>query len=435
MHLLSIWAYRIQQRNQMSKVINKTIKLGYTLFPWQKDICRGIFQHPNDIHVVKSKRQTGKSITIETILMFFAINKSGSCNIVISPTLGQGRKMYKEVKNALQNLPLFESANSTTLEINLTNRSQILFKSAEQADGLRGNTVSGILCIDEAAYIKDEIVYQVLPFCDANKAPILIVSTPLFKSGVFYDFYMNGLDGKDGFHSYDICDYDTSVLLSHEKLEMYRNSVSPQIFRSDYLGEFLTESSEIFGDLKKLCKGVVHQSRVKVMGVDWSTAGIDSGKDPDETAIAVMNEFRELEYIEGFSDKDTNQTIDYIINKIVEYNVSKVVVETNSMGRIYIDLLKKKIASRGIRCQVVEFTTTNDSKREIIEDLVVHCNNSTISLIDDKKLFLQMMNFVVKKTPTGKVTYESGSSNIHDDLCLALAFSLYALKQGNYRIR
>lgn len=435
MHSLSIWAYRIQQRNQMSKVINKTIKLGYTLFPWQKDICRGIFQHPNDIHVVKSKRQTGKSITIETILMFFAINKSGSCNIVISPTLGQGRKMYKEVKNALQNLPLFESANSTTLEINLTNRSQILFKSAEQADGLRGNTVSGILCIDEAAYIKDEIVYQVLPFCDANKAPILIVSTPLFKSGVFYDFYMNGLDGKDGFHSYDICDYDTSVLLSHEKLEMYRNSVSPQIFRSDYLGEFLTESSEIFGDLKKLCKGVVHQSRVKVMGVDWSTAGIDSGKDPDETAIAVMNEFRELEYIEGFSDKDTNQTIDYIINKIVEYNVSKVVVETNSMGRIYIDLLKKKIASRGIRCQVVEFTTTNDSKREIIEDLVVHCNNSTISLIDDKKLFLQMMNFVVKKTPTGKVTYESGSSNIHDDLCLALAFSLYALKQGNYRIR
>ena len=419
----------------MGKIINKKIKLGYNLFTWQKDICRGIFQYPHDIHVVKSKRQTGKSVTIETVLMFFAINKSGSCNIAISPTLGQGRKMYKEVKNALQNLPLFESANSTTLEINLTNRSQILFKSAEQADGLRGNTVSGILCIDEVAYVKDEIVYQVLPFCDANKAPILIVSTPLFKSGVFYDFYMNGLNGKDGFHSYDICDYDTSALLSPEKLEMYRQSVSPQIFRSDYLGEFLTESSEIFGDLKKLVKGVVHDSRHRTMGIDWSTGGLDSGKDPDETALAVLNEFRELEYIEGFSDKDTNQTIDYIINKIIEYNVEKCVVETNSMGRVYIDILKKKIALRGIRCQIFEFTTTNDSKREIIEDLAVHCNNSTISLIDDKKLFLQMMNFVVKKTPTGKVTYESGSSNIHDDLCLALAFSLYGLKKGTYNIR
>ena len=419
----------------MSKVVNKKIKLGYSLFQWQKDIISGILKHPHDIHVVKSRRQTGKSITIETVLMFFSINKAGSCNIVISPTLGQGRKMFKEIKNALQNLPLFKSANGTTLEIELTNGSSILFKSAEQSDGLRGNTVTGILCIDECAYIKDEIVYSCLPFVDANKSPVLIVSTPLFKNGVYYDFYMNGVNGVEGFHGYDICDYDTSALLSNERLEMYRQSVSSQIFRSDYLGQFITENSEIFGDLKKLCKGVIHQSKTKVMGVDWSTGGLDSGKDPDETAIAIMNEFRELEYIEGFSDKDTNQTIDYIISKIVEYNVEKCVVETNSMGRIYIDLLKRKIVQRGIRCQVVEFTTTNDSKREIIEDLVVHCNNSTISLIDDKKLFLQMMGFVVKKTPSGKITYESGSSNIHDDLVLALAFSLYALKQGNYRIR
>ena len=419
----------------MSRVINKTIKLGYTLFPWQNDIINGILKYPHDIHIAKSKRQTGKSITIETVLMFFAINKTNSCNIAISPTLNQGRKMFKEIKKAVSVLPVYESSNASTLEINLTNGSSILFKSAEQDDALRGNTVSGILCIDECAFIKDDIVYQVLPFVDANKAPILITSTPLFKSGVYYDFYMNGVNGVEGFHSIDICDYDTSALLSPEKLEMYRQSVAPQIFRSDYLGQFIEESSEIFGDLKKLCKGVIHQSKTKVMGVDWSTGGLDSGGNPDETALAIMNEFRELEYIEGFSDKDTNQTIDYIINKIVEYGVSKVVVETNSMGRIYIDLLKKKIASRGIRCQVVEFTTTNDSKREIIEDLVVHCNNGTISLIDDKKLFLEMMGFVVKKTPSGKITYESGSSNIHDDLVLSLAFSLYALKQGNYRIR
>ena len=419
----------------MSRVINKTIKLGYTLFPWQKDIINGILKYPHDIHIAKSKRQTGKSITIETVLMLFAINKTNSCNIAISPTLNQGRKMFKEIKKAVSVLPVYESSNASTLEINFTNGSSILFKSAEQDDALRGNTVSGILCIDECAFIKDDIVYQVLPFVDANKAPILITSTPLFKSGVYYDFYMNGVNGVEGFHSIDICDYDTSALLSPEKLEMYRQSVAPQIFRSDYLGQFIEESSEIFGDLKKLCKGVIHQSKTKVMGVDWSTGGLDSGGNPDETALAIMNEFRELEYIEGFSDKDTNQTIDYIISKIVEYGVSKVVVETNSMGRIYIDLLKRKIVQRGIRCQVVEFTTTNDSKREIIEDLAVHCNNSTISLIDDKKLFLQMMGFIVKKTPSRKDTNESGSSNIHDDLVLALAFSLYALKQGNYRIR
>ena len=419
----------------MSKIINKTIKLPFSLFPWQQDIIKGVLKFPHDIHISKSRRQVGKSVTCEVLLLYFSINKAGSTSICISPTLNQSRKIYKEILKGIQSLPIYQSSNSTILEINFTNGSCIKFKSGEQRDSLRGESVNGILILDEAVFIPDDVIFTTLPFVDANRAPILLTSTPKFRNGCFYDFYMNGLNGKDGFHSYDICEYDTSVLLSPEKLEIYRQSVSLQIFRSDYLGLFIEESSEIFGDLKKLCKGVIHQSRVKVMGVDWSTAGLDSGKDPDETALAIMNEFRELEYIEGFSDKDTNQTIDYIINKIVEYGVSKVVVETNSMGRIFIDLLKKKIASRGIRCQVLEFTTTNDSKREIIEDLVVHCQNGTISLIDDKKLFLQMMNFVVKKTPSGKITYESGSSNIHDDLTLALAFSLYGQKKGTYNIR
>lgn len=417
----------------MSKVITHKISLGYNLFPWQTDIIKGILQHPHDIHTVKSRRQTGKSITVETVLMYFAINKMGSCNIAISPTLGQGRKMFKEVKGALQKTPLFQSANSTTLEIELSNGSSILFKSAEQQEGLRGATVTGILCIDECAFIKDNIVYQCLPFVDARRAPILITSTPLFKRGVFYDFYKNGLEGKNGFFSYDVCDYDTSALLSPEKLEIYRQSVSPQIFRSDYLGQFITENSEIFGDLKKLCKGVVHKSNHHIMGIDWSTGGLDSSNDPDETAIAILNDFRELEYIEGFRDKDTNQTLDYIIDKIVEYGVEKCVVETNSMGRVYIDLLKRKIASRGIRCSVIEFTTTNDTKRQIIEDLAVHCNNGTLTLIEDNKLFLQMLAFQIKKTPTNKVTYEAGTG--HDDLVMALAFCLYGTRKGNYSVR
>ena len=418
---------------QQMKIQKKTIKLGYQLFPYQSDVIKGILKYPHDIHTVKSRRQTGKSVTIETILMLFAINRIGSCSIAVSPTLGQGRKMFKEVKKALQGTPIFESANSTTLDINLTTGSSILFKSAEQQDGLRGHTCTGILCIDECAYIKDDIVYQCLPFVDARRAPILITSTPLFKRGVFYDFYKNGLEGKNGFHSYDVCDYDTSALLSPEKLEIYRQSVSPQIFRSDYLGQFITENSEIFGDLKKLCKGVVHKSTHRTIGIDWSTGGLDSSNDPDETAIAIMNEFRELEYIEGFHDKDTNQTIDYIIDKIVEYGVEKCVVETNSMGRVYIDLLKRKIASKGIRCSVIEFTTTNDTKRQIIEDLAVHCSNGTITLIEDNKLFLQMLSFQIKKTPTNKVTYEAGTG--HDDLVLALAFCLYGTRKGNYSVR
>lgn len=412
---------------------NKQIKLGYNLFPWQKDIITGILTNPHDIHVVKSKRQTGKSITVETILMFFAINKMNSCSIVVSPTLNQGRKLFKEIKKALCNIPIYSNSNASTLEINFTNGSSILFKSAEQDDALRGNTCSGILCMDEAVFMKDSTIFECFPFVDANKAPILMTSTPKFRTGVFYDFFKKGLEGENGFHSYDVNDYDTSALLSKERLEMYRKSMAPQIFRSEYLGEFVDAVSELFGDVERLCGGAVHQSNNRTMGIDWSNGALDKSGNPDETAIAILNDFKELEKIDAFADKEPLEMIEYIVRQIREYSVKKVVVETNSMGAVYINLLKRKISELGLRCQVVEFYTSNESKREIIEDLQVNCQNGTIKLIKDNKLLLQMVSYVAERTPTGKVTYNASIG--HDDEVMALALALHGLKVGNYKYR
>lgn len=418
----------------MSKVINKKIKLPFKLFPWQEDICRGIFQHPNDIHIAKSKRQVGKSVTCEVLLLYFAINKAGSTSICISPTLNQSRKIYKEILKGIQNLPVYQSSNSTILEINLTNGSCIKFKSGEQRDSLRGETVNGILILDEAVFIPDEVIFTTLPFVDVARAPILMTSTPKFRDGVFYEFYTKGKNLEDGFHSYDINEYDTSILLSKEKLEIYRQSVAPIVFQSEYLGNFIDAISTVFGDVEKLCGTTLHNANERTMGIDWSNGALDKGGNPDETAISILNEHKELEFIDSFSDKEVMETIDYIIQKIKEYDVKKVVVEVNSMGATYVNILKKKISSLGIRCQVIEFFTTNDSKREIIENLQVNCMNGTIQLLKNNKLLLQMVSYMSEKTPTGKITYNA-SLGAHDDMIISLALALWGTRRGNYNIR
>ena len=413
---------------------NKRIRLGYNLFPWQKDIITGIIDKPHDIHVVRSKRQTGKSVTIETVLMLFAINKMNSCSIAISPTLNQSRKLFKEIKRAVQDIPVYQGSNASTLEINFANGSSILFKSGEQGDSLRGNTVSGILCIDEAVFIKDDVIFECFPFVDANRAPILMTSTPKFKTGVFYDFFEKGKRGENGYHLYDINEYDTSALLSPKRLEMYRKSMAPLVFASEYLGNFIEAMSAVFGDVEKLCGTTLHSSSQRTMGIDWSNGAMDKSGNPDETAVVVMNEHNEMEFLDSFSDKEVTETIDYIITKIRQYDVKKVVVETNSMGATYVNLLKKKISATGLRCQVIEFFTTNDSKRDIIENLQVQCVNGTIQLIWDNKLLLEMVSYQAEKTPTGKVTY-NGSPGVHDDLVIATALALWGLKKGTYNIR
>lgn len=413
----------------MSKVINKTIKLPFNLFPWQKDIIKGVLKHPNDIHIAKSKRQVGKSVTCEVLLLYYSINKMGSTSICISPTLNQSRKIYKEILKGIQNLPVYQSSNSTILEINFSNGSCIKFKSGEQRDSLRGESVNGILILDEAVFIPDDVIYTTLPFVDVARAPILLTSTPKFRSGVFYDFYKKAENFENGFHFYNISEYDTSQLLSAERLEMYRRSCSPQIFLTEYLGEFIDCASEVFGDVEKLIGSTITQSKEIVCGIDFG-----SGNGGDDTAITIMNEFKQVIKVFYFNDKDVMQTIDFIVSKLKEYGVKKCVCESNSIGSTYLQILKRRVSNENIKCQVIEFVTTNDSKREIIENLQINCLNGSIQLIDDKKLLLEMVSYQMQKTPTGKITY-NGSLGVNDDIVISISLALQALKSGRYNVR
>ena len=408
---------------------NKTIKTP-PLFPWQKSIIGGVLKSPHDIHIVKSKRQVGKSVTCEVLLLYYSINKMGSTSICISPTLNQSRKIFKDIVKTIQNLPIYKSSNATTLEINFYNNSTILLKSGEQQAGLRGYTCSGCLIFDEATFIPDSVVFECMPFADAHGCPVILTSTPKLKTGVFYDWYKKATEGEKGFHYYDINEWDTSILLPPERLEMYRKSVAPQIFRCEYLGEFIDAVSDLFGDVKKLVGTTITPSQNIVAGVDFGT-----GNGGDDTSLTIMNDHKEVIKCYAFNDLEPLQTIDFIIDKLIFYNVKKVVLESNSIGKTYISLLKKKISEKGLRIQVIEFVTTNQSKREIIESLQIECLNQTIQIPNDNKLMLEMVGYEMQKTPNGSITYNNSSNSIHDDMVISLALALFALKTGRYNVR
>lgn len=399
------------------------------LFPWQKDILKGILKYPHDIHIVKSKRQVGKSVTCEVLLLYYSINKMGSTSICISPTLNQSRKIFKDIVRTIQDLPIYKSSNATTLEINFYNNSTILLKSGEQQAGLRGYTCSGCLIFDEATFIPDGVIFECMPFADAHGCPVILTSTPKFKSGVFFEWYKKATEGEKNFHYYDINEYDTSVLLSPERLEMYKKSLTPTVFRCEYLGEFIDAVSDLFGDVEKLVGTTITQSQNIVAGVDFGT-----GNGGDDTALTIMNEFKQIIKVFYFNDKDVMQTIDFIVSKLKEYGVKKCVCESNSIGSTYLNLLKRRVSNENIKCQIIEFVTTNDSKREIIENLQINCLNGSIQLIDDKKLLLEMVSYQMERTPSGKITY-NGSPGENDDIVISISLALQALKSGRYSVR
>jgi len=348
----------------------------------------------------------------------------------LSPTIKQARKVFKEIVAAISRSVVFRKSNESFLEIYFTNGSTIAFCSAEQGENLRGYTVSGCLIVDEAAYIGDDAFNAVLPTTDVYKAPIIIVSTPRFRSGFFYDYYLDGLDKKiKGVYGYDWASYDKSKILSPERLEFYRRRMPKTKFTQDYLGEFCDLGFGVFGEFNDLLwKPSDPSTDGCVFGIDWAT-----GTGGDETAIAVFNSDKEMIDLVHFNDLDDVHTIEKIIEMVEKYHPVKITVELNSIGRIFYNMLQRKLNEKQLNTSLRGFNTTNASKQRIVNRLQVAIQNKECKILKDEQLISQMGLFESKLTGAGKVTY-AATKNQHDDLVLAMLFAFDSLYTGNYNI-
>ena len=366
-----------------------------------------------NIYVVKSKRQCGKSFLASLILIYFSLNKRDTTSLIVEPTLNQSRRVFKEITKMLEGSNIIKNANQSLLSIDFINGSEIIFKSAEQYDAIRGYSVSGILIVDEGAFIVDDVYEILFPVRDAHNAPMLVISTPLFCDGYFYRLFTS-----TNSKSYDWCDYDTSYFLSDEKLEQYRNTLSELKFRSEYLGQFITDGGYVF---RNITNCVLSDSIVKgepvVCGIDWAV-----GNDGDDTVLSLLDANANAVDFIRINNMSPVEQIDTIVNKLNTMpSLKKVVVEQNSIGNVYFDMLKHKYSRHSI---ITKFNTTNESKRRIIEQLATAFQNENIHIPNDRELINQLQHYAVEKTAKG---YTYNGQGAHDDYVMSLAMAYDAL--------
>lgn len=402
----------------------RTIKLP-ALKSWQKDGYDYLFNQKGagKTLVIKAKRQVGKSILASTLLLHYASLKTISA--VIEPTLAQSRRVFKQIVKAISPSGLIESANAATLEITFKNGAEILFKSAQQGDSIRGFTVTGILIIDEMAFIEDEIIDILMPLVDANNANILMISTPLFTSGRFYEEYITEGDNK---LVLDWNRYDTSCFLSATKLEEYRQKLSPNKFKSEYLGLFITENGLLFNNLEG-CIGTPVDTSVVYIGIDFST-----GSSTDWTVISAVNQRGEQVFVKRIKDVSPAEQVKWLADIINEtaskYKIGKILAEKNSIGAIYIDLLQK-----AINVPITNWVTSNASKKRLVDTLQLALEQKMITILGDEKQLDELRKYQAEVNfRTKTVSYNAATGN--DDTVIALMLAYYAYKGtlGSYKI-
>lgn len=423
---------------------NKEIKYQMSLYPWQKAVAEYICDKPGSrkVCVVKAPRQRGKSYMCEGILLWYALNQKKSISSMISPTLAQSRKIFKEIVNAIYSSGIIKRKNETLLEIELINGSTIFFKSAEIRDGLRGYHINGILILDEAAFLTSDILELVLPWVNVSNSPILLVSTPKTRQGPFYSYWSQGFEEGNNIKNIDWCDWDTSEMISKDMIEQYKKVLTSNQFKSEILGEFLDDDGMVFSNINQCINSEGYDPSKNYSGF---FVGIDfgSGGGGDYTSLTVFSESGEMVYLDYFNDLTTFQQVERIIRDLSIFGnkIRKSYMENNSIGSPFIDLIQKTASERQLYWltnTIERWTTSNSSKSKLVTEFTVGLEQSEIRLLDDKFLINQLTSFEAVYNPkTQNVTY-NGAYGMHDDCCMSSMLAWYALseykKNGNYKI-
>lgn len=407
---------------------------GPKLFKWQMETMKLYQAHPRgSIITVKSPRQRGKSMFVETLVAMESINHRNFKIFIVMPSYLSAKKMYKELTASLDACSVVKSKSAQFFDIELLNGSTISLRSIQSGDALRGATAN-LLIIDEASFVPLDVAMEtVFPFVNATNGNIVLTSTPKLpdrESNLFAKFYFSGLEGEKDCYSIDWCDFDTTALMSPSRIELYKKSMSWNIFANEILGEFLDLKNELWDIQPILTKAPGLITPGCVAGVDFST-----GSNNDETAISVFNSSNQMVRLSHFSDKSPTDTISFLVNMIEQLGITRCAVEVNSLGQVYLDMLKKAITARKLRCQILPFLTTNSSKREVIEQMQVEIANQAFTLLDENMLKTEFASFVMKSTKSGLITYENLSNSVHDDIVISVALARWAARKNTYIVR
>ena len=405
--------------------------VGFRPYEWQRAVINTVCcdSSKGKTVVVKSRRQCGKSIMLENILLWFALNRAGSISAAISPTLNQSRKLYNDIFKAINGTGVLVKKNESLLTMKFVNGSEIFFKSAEQKDALRGYTISGILCLDESVFIGDDVLELVLPWTQVHRAPLLILSTPKYKTGFFYRYFCYGKAGQHNTVAVDWCDFDTSALLSEEQLEMYRQVLPKPQYLSEYEGQFLDSEGLVFEGFADCIGETTEKAEKLIVGIDWGSGGGN-----DYTVASVLDNAGRQRDILAFNNLSAPQQIDIISQYLRSNPVSKVISENNSIGSPLTDLLEQAVPYMNIE----RFRTSNTSKNELVSGLQVAFQRKLIRLLDDSAQSAELAAYELQYNPRTRTTTYNAPLGMHDDRVMALGLAWHgvdpAATTGSYCI-
>ena len=375
--------------------------------------------------VARWSRQCGKTVFAE-IMMIEYLCIPHTFNAYISPTFAQGKKVFAELTQLLEGTGIVKKANAADLKIESVYGATLKFFSMESPTSIRGNTVSGILVMDEAAFFPTQLstgedpYYNVIfPIIKARKPKVLVISTPNGRQGMYYDLYLKAFNEEKGYHQLTATIYDDD-LITKEEIEELKRGYPPLAFKQEFEVEFLDNALTVFPNFSTCFDGHYDGGKCWI-GIDPSSVG------DDNTIVSIINTEGQVKQYKV--DGTLDQKYDRIAKIINDYHPQATYIENNSIGEVMANEIKKKLIRKS---NFYSFTTTNETKKQYISLIAVDIANNAIHFEEDNRLlYSELSTFTFKLTKTGNITY-AAKEGYHDDTVTSLGVCLQCREDFKY---
>lgn len=392
-----------------------TIK-GIELFQKQQQILSEIINSNKRFITLNASRQFSKSTILENLLMYRTLNNRNIKTLYITPTYSLSKIVMNKLYANLVEAQVIKSFNKTDSQIVFINGSEIYFRSGTNPDTIRGLSVHYVF-IDEAAFMDDLLWNVVRPTMNVIGKQCIMASTPRGKNGFFYQACMLGQSSNENY-LYLFGHYSQNPFYNKLEVEDAKMTLPEGVFNQEYEAQFLEDGGSVFRNVAN-CATIEKFRGYK--GEGPYTIGIDLGRQSDWTVVTVLNNKAEVVEIWRNNKNEWTNIIEGIINVIKKYPGAIILCETNGIGDVVFDLLKKRVPS------VRPFITTNETKNEIIEELILAFETNVIS-IPTQRLFPYLIQELNTYTfeysiKTRRLIYNA-MQGFHDDCVMSLALAL-----------
>ena len=208
--------------------------------------------------------------------------------VYIAPSYRQGKQtVWADLKTRLGDLGWIKRVNETELTITLINGSQIMLRSADNYDSMRGLGIDFVV-FDEFADIAQQTWTEVIrPALSDRQGHALFIGTPKGFGNWAKDLWDQGQDPK--FTDWNSFQYTTldGGNVSEEEIEAAKQDLDERTFRQEYMATFETYAGVVYYAFDRSQLFDITDLDPEVPENETIHVGLDFNVNPMSAVIAV----------------------------------------------------------------------------------------------------------------------------------------------------